>query len=214
LSNRRSVKTPKIRRGEGRPEARVVVIPVSDVDRAKRFYESLGWRLDAISPRERLALVADEPSRSPCSSISAGITRRTGSVGTVPRVSDIEAAARAHARGNVSEVFHFDRVLADPRGRDPNTILRPYATFSDPDGNSWMLPGGSRRGPGRGFSSMDVATLTQLCRAEKHHGDYESTAPSTTGRIGTPPTSSRAQQGRTPEEAAKDGAVHMQQIRR
>jgi catechol 2,3-dioxygenase-like lactoylglutathione lyase family enzyme len=170
----------------------VVVIPVSDVDRAKRFYESLGWRLDAdFNNGEDWRLVQMTPPGSPCSVMfGKGFTTAVpGSVqGTFLVVDDVEAA-RAELIGhgvNVSEVFHFDGMLLratgmkgrvpgpDPEGRS----YFSFASFNDPDGNGWLLQQVKARLPGRGFSSVDVATMTELLReAEARHGEYEPTAP-------------------------------------
>jgi catechol 2,3-dioxygenase-like lactoylglutathione lyase family enzyme len=170
----------------------VVVIPVSDVDRAKRFYQSLGWRLDAdFSNGQDWHLVQMTPPGSPCSVMfGQGFTAAApGSVqGTFLVVDDVEAA-RAELVGHgvdVSEVFHFDGNLlrvAGTKGRvpGPDPEGRSYfsfASFNDPDGNSWLLQQVKARLPGRGLSSVDVPTLTELLReTEKHHGEYEPTAP-------------------------------------
>ena len=161
----------------------VVVIPVSDVDRAKRFYESLGWRLDAdLALGPGLRVVQLTPPGSDCSiHFGAGVTKAApGSAqGMILVVSDMESA-RAELAGHgvdVSEPFHFGPggpvPGPDPEGRSYFT----RASFSDPDGNSWVLQEIKQRLPGRGFSS-DVATLTVLLKeAEEHHGPYEAKAP-------------------------------------
>ncbi len=185
----------------------VVVIPVSDVDRAKRFYESLGWRLDAdFENGDDWRLVQMTPPGSLCSVMfGRGFTSAApGSVqGTFLVVDDL-AAARATLAGlgvDVSEVFHFDRSLlrvAGTKGRvpGPDPEGRSYfsfASFSDPDGNSWLLQQVTARLPGRGGLSLDVATLTELLReTEKRHGEYEPTAPKHHWSDGTPDTSLRA----------------------
>ena len=165
----------------------VVVIPVSDVGRAKRFYESLGWRLDAdFSNGQDWHLVQMTPPGSPCSVMfGEGFTTAVpGSLqGTFLVVDDVEAA-RAELVGHgvdVSEVFHFDGNLlrvAGTKGRvpGPDPEGRSYfsfASFNDPDGNSWLLQQVKMRLPGRGLSSVDIPTLTELLQeAEKHHGEY------------------------------------------
>jgi hypothetical protein len=117
----------------------------------------------------------------------------------------------------VSEVFHFDGGLhvvgtegrvpgADPEGRS----YRTYGSFSDPDGNGWLLQEIKARLPGRGFS-LDVATLTELLRdAETHHGQYEPTAPKHHWSGWYAAYIVARQRGRTPDEAAKDSALHME----
>ena len=207
----------------------VVVIPVSDVDRAKRFYESLGWRLDAdFAAGEDWHLVQMTPPGSPCSVMfGKGFTTAVpGSVqGTFLVVDDVKAArAELVAHGaNVSELFHFDRNLlrvAGTKGRlpgpDPESgSYFSFASFSDPDGNSWLLQEVKTRLPGRGLSSFDVARLTELLReTEEHHGEYEATAPKHHWSDWYAAYIVARERGRTPEEAAKDGAVHMEKIRR
>ena len=207
----------------------VVVIPVSDVDRAKRFYESLGWRLDAdFSNGQDWHLVQMTPPGSPCSVMfGKGFTTAVpGSVqGTFLVVDDVEAA-RAELVGHgvdVSEVFHFDGNLlrvAGTKGRvpGPDPDGRSYfsfASFSDPDGNSWLLQQVKTRLPGRGLSSLDVPTLTELLQeTEKHHGEYEATAPKHHWSHWYAAYIVARERGRTPEEAAKDGALHMERTRR
>ena len=132
----------------------VVTVPVSDVDRAKDFYVSLGWRLDAdIAAGDNFRVVQVTPPQSACSvSFGKGVT--TGEPGSVHRlilaVDDIDAARAAlvDRRVEVSEVFH----LAGGRvpGRDPqNRSYQTYAAFSDPDGNEWLLQEITSRLPGR-----------------------------------------------------------------
>jgi len=132
----------------------VVTLPVSDVDRAKSFYQSLGWRLDADIVRgDAFRVVQLTPPHSSCSvAFGKGVT--TGEPGSVQRlilvVSDIdEARADLVSRGiDVSEVFHLagGRVPGpDPEGRSYQT----YASFSDPDGNAWLLQQITARLPGR-----------------------------------------------------------------
>jgi catechol 2,3-dioxygenase-like lactoylglutathione lyase family enzyme len=132
----------------------VVTVPVSDVDRAKDFYLSLGWRLDAdIAVGDNFRVVQVTPTHSACSvAFGKGVT--TGEPGSVRRlilaVDDIDDA-RAALIGcgvEVSEVFH----LAGGRvpGRDPqNRSYQTYASFTDPDGNEWLLQEIKSRLPGR-----------------------------------------------------------------
>jgi catechol 2,3-dioxygenase-like lactoylglutathione lyase family enzyme len=205
----------------------VVVLPVSDVDRAKRFYESLGWRLDAdFTNGEDWRLVQMTPPGSP-SSVMFGkgfTTDVPGSVqGTFLVVDDVEAA-RAELIGhgvNVSEVFHFDGSLlraAGTKGRvpGPDPEGRSYfsfASFSDPDGNGWLLQQVKARLPGRGLST-DVATLTELLReAEKRHGEYEPTAPKHHWSGWYAAYIVAQERGRTPAEAVKDATLNVEGAR-
>ena len=135
----------------------VVVIPVSDVDRAKRFYRELGWRLDAdFTNGADWRVVQITPPGSPCSiHFGKGVTAAVpGSIKNLYLVvSDIEAA-RAALIGrdvDVSEAFHYAGIRG-PRvpGPDPEGgSYRTYASFSDPDGNGWLLQEIKTRLPGR-----------------------------------------------------------------
>ena len=200
----------------------VVVLPVSDVDRAKRFYGSLGWRLDAdFTNGTDWRVVQMTPPGSPCS-IHFGKGLTTAAPGSFRNlylvVSDLEAARRDLIGGdaNVSEAFHFDAFGGPPApGPAPDgASYRTFATFSDPDGNSWLLQEIRTRLPGRGESSADVATLTGLLReAEEHHGKYEPTAPKHHWSGWYAAYIVARQRGRTPEEAAKDAGLHMEGAR-
>ncbi len=206
-----------------------VVIGVSDVDRAKAFYASLGWRLDAdFSFDNGFRVVQFTPPGSGCSvQFGTNITSAVpGSAhGLYLIVSDIELARdELVARGaEISEVFHagtpgaqFRRDGTSGRVSGPapdHASYGSFATFSDPDGNSWLLQEIKTRLPGRGFS-MDVATLTELLReAEEHHGQYEPTAPKHhwSGWYGAYIVA--RQQGRTSEAAAKEAAQQMEGAR-
>lgn len=193
----------------------VVVIPVSDVDRAKRFYEGLEWRLDAdFTNGDTWRVVQFTPPGSPCSiHFGKGITPATpGSFQNLYLVvSDIEAArAELISRSaEVSEPFHFAALGGPPApGREPNgRSYGTFATFRDPDGNSYLLQEIKTRLPGRGVSNLDVPNLTELLReAEQHHGQYEPTAPKHHWSGFYAAYVVARGQGKTPEEAAKEGA--------
>lgn len=201
----------------------VLAIPVVDVDRAKRFYQSLGWRLDAdFVAGDDWRVVQFTPPGSPCSIMfGKGITTAApGSTqGMFLIVSDI-AAARVDLVGrgvDVSDVFHFDGGLhvvgkqGRVAGADPEGLsYRSYLSFSDPDGNGWLLQEIKTRLPGRGFSS-DVATLTELLReAEKHHGEYEATAAKHHWSGYYAAYIVARERGKTPEDAAQDGARYIE----
>jgi catechol 2,3-dioxygenase-like lactoylglutathione lyase family enzyme len=205
----------------------VVVIPVSDVDRAKRFYEGLGWRPDAdFASGDDWRLVQMTPPGSPCSVMfGKGFTPAApGSVqGTFLVVDNLEAArAQLIGRGvDVSEVFHFDgmllraggttgRVLGpDPEGRS----YFSFASFSDPDGNGWLLQEVTTRLAGRGLSS-DVVTLTELLReTEGRHGGYEPTAPKHHWSEWYAAYIVARERGRTPDDAATDAALNVERSR-
>jgi catechol 2,3-dioxygenase-like lactoylglutathione lyase family enzyme len=198
----------------------VVPLPVADVDRAKRFYEGLGWRLDAdFASGDEWRVVQLTPPGSPCSvSFGKGYTTAVpGSAqGTFLVVGDIEAARRelvAHGV-DVSDVFHFDGNLlhvTGTKGRLPGPDPKgssyfSFASFSDPDGNSWLLQEVKTRFPGRGLSS-DIATVTELLReAEERHGEYERTAPKHHWSEWYGGYIVARQRGKTPDEATADAA--------
>jgi catechol 2,3-dioxygenase-like lactoylglutathione lyase family enzyme len=141
----------------------VVVVPVSDVDRAKAFYEDLGWRLDADFPlADGYRVVQLTPPGSECSIIiGEGITAAVpGSFeGLQLTVYDIDTArAELIDRGvEVSEPFHditgaFHHAGTEGRvpGADPaRADYGSFASFSDPDGNGWLLQEVKQRAPGR-----------------------------------------------------------------
>jgi catechol 2,3-dioxygenase-like lactoylglutathione lyase family enzyme len=141
----------------------VVVLPVADVDRAKSFYQMLGWRLDAdFLIQEGFRVVQFTPPGSGASIfIGQGLTSvAPGSVqGLVLVVDDIEAArAELVSRGvEVSEVFHglgglFQQARPEGQlpGPDPKReSYKSFASFTDPDGNGWTLQEIRQRLPGR-----------------------------------------------------------------
>jgi catechol 2,3-dioxygenase-like lactoylglutathione lyase family enzyme len=205
----------------------VIILPVSDVDRAKRFYEGLGWRMDGdFTDGKGWRVVQMTPPGSPCSVLfGAGFTAAVpGTVqGNFLVVDDVDAArADLRRRGaEVSDVFHFEGVLqvidakGRAAGRDPqDRSYFSWASFSDPDGNSWLLQEIKTRLPGRGLSNFDVPTLTALLReTEEHHGPYEATAAKHHWADWYAAYMVARQQGKTPDEAAKEGALHMESLR-
>jgi catechol 2,3-dioxygenase-like lactoylglutathione lyase family enzyme len=170
-----------------------VVIPVSDVDRAKEFYARLGWRLDADFAFDNgVKIVQFTPPGSPAS-IQFGTKMTSAAPGSAENmyliVSDVEAARdQLVARGaEVSEVFHAGSPGAQfqPSGAGHLTGPAPdrqsygsFATFSDPDGNRWLLQEITNRLPGRVDASettfpspSDLAEAMR--RAETAHGEHE-----------------------------------------
>jgi len=159
----------------------VVTIPVSDVDRATKFYVGLGWRQDVTPPGS--GVVQFTPPGSECS-VQFGTNRTSAAPGSAQNqfliVSDILAARDDLVRRGVevSEVFHLGR---DGRVSGPDPEHRSYgsfATFSDPDGNRWLLQEITTRLPGRVDatattfgSTSDLASA--LRRAEGAHGKHE-----------------------------------------
>ena len=135
----------------------VDIIPVSDVDRAKQFYESLGWRLDADdSPLESLRIVQFTPPGSGHVSVTFGEGLTSAAPGSALAgliVSDIEAAHDALVdRGiDVSDVWHGPPFPVEARqpGRDPErTSYGSFCSFNDPDGNAWLVQEVTTRRPG------------------------------------------------------------------
>jgi predicted enzyme related to lactoylglutathione lyase len=202
-----------------------IVIPVTDIDRAKKFYQSLGWRLDADFAFDNgFRVVQFTPPGSGCSvQFGARITSAAaGSAqGLYLAVSDIEAARRTLTSlgVKVSPVFHAGTPGAQfqPDGSG-GRIAGPapdhasygsFATFDDPDGNGWLLQEVTIRRPGRGLST-DVATLTLLLReAEEHHGEYEPTAPKHHWSDFYAAYIVARQNGKTPAEAVEDGKLNV-----
>jgi catechol 2,3-dioxygenase-like lactoylglutathione lyase family enzyme len=175
----------------------IVVIPVSDVDRAKRFYAGLGWREDAdFADGNDFRVIQFTPPGSGCSVIfGRNVTPATpGSAqGLYLIVPDIEAAcAELRTRGaDVSETFHgVDNVYTGPdapylfgrirvAGPDPERrSYRSFASFSDPDGNGWLLQEITARLPGRiDSAATSFASASDLAdafrRAAVAHGEHE-----------------------------------------
>jgi catechol 2,3-dioxygenase-like lactoylglutathione lyase family enzyme len=174
----------------------IVVVPVSDVDRAKAFYASLGWRLDAdFASGDDYRVIQFTPPGSGCSVIfGKNVTAaKPGSAqGLYLIVSDVEAARKELlGRGvKVSEIFHSgDGVFAGPdepylfgrrriSGQDPERrSYRSFASFSDPDGNGWLFQEITARLPGRVDADTSFASPADLSaalqRAAAAHGEHE-----------------------------------------
>ena len=159
----------------------VIVIPVSDVDRAEKFYQKLGWRQDVTPPGS--GVFQFTPHGSACS-IQFGKTLTSAAPGSVQRtyliVSDIEAAREAIMGSGieVSEIFHLG-ANGPISGPDPERgTYRSLASFGDPDGNTWLLQEITTRLPGRidtGVTSFGSASdlASAMRRAEAAHGPHE-----------------------------------------
>jgi catechol 2,3-dioxygenase-like lactoylglutathione lyase family enzyme len=135
----------------------VVVLPVSDVDRAKRFYEQLGWRLDAdfVTGSEFRVVQFTPPGSEASIHFGKGVTTAPpGAIqGLYLAVHDIEAVRADFVRRGVavSEIFHRMPGTAPLPGPDPERrSYASFATFKDPDGNGWLLQELRQRLPGRG----------------------------------------------------------------
>ncbi len=167
----------------------VQIIPVSDVDRSKQFYERLGWRLDGdAAPLDGLRIVQFTPPGS-----AASVTFGTGLTAAAPGsaeagliVSDIEAARdEITGRGiDASEIWHGPPFPVEARqpGPDPErTSYGSFCSFADPDGNTWLVQEVTTRLPGRidAASTAFVSTADlagALRRAEAAHTEHEKRA--------------------------------------
>lgn len=192
--SRTATETPKTRTVDMKLE--IVVIPVSDVDRAKRFYGDLGWRLDAdFAAGDDFRVIQFTPPGSGCSVIFGNnvTAAAPGSAqGLYLIVSDIEAARNELLRRGVEvgEVFHgagdvhagsdepylFGRIRVG--GPDPDHgSYRSFASFKDPDGNGWLFQEITARLPGRVEGETTFSSSSELAaallRAAMAHGEHE-----------------------------------------
>jgi catechol 2,3-dioxygenase-like lactoylglutathione lyase family enzyme len=209
----------------------VVVLSVSDVDRAKAFYGKLGWRLDIDIVAGDFRGVQVTPHNSEASIIfGKGITSaKPGSLDNlVLAVDDVDAARNdLLARGvKVSEVFHyaagpFNNAVENPRvaGRDPQgRSYFSFASFEDPDGNGWLLQEIQTRLPGREWKSTraqdtDVATLAELLHeTSEHHDHFEKTHAEHHWWDWYAPYLSARQNGSSPEEATAAADRRMEEV--
>jgi catechol 2,3-dioxygenase-like lactoylglutathione lyase family enzyme len=161
----------------------VIVIPVSDVDRAKEFYGRLGWRLDAdFASGEDFRVIQFTPPGSTCS-VQFGKNLTSAAPGSAKGyliVSDIEAARNALVAAGI-EVGEFFHIGPDGGGSGLDPERRSYrsrASFSDPDGNGWLFQEVTTRLPGRvdpGATSFGSASDLEsaLRRAAVAHGEHE-----------------------------------------
>jgi catechol 2,3-dioxygenase-like lactoylglutathione lyase family enzyme len=209
----------------------VVIVPVSDIDRAKAFYEKLGFRLDIdYIANEKFRALQFTPPQSDASIIfGQGVTSgKSGPVELVLAVEDVVTAREElKARGvNVSEVFHyaggpFNNAEENPRvaGREPSgRSYFSFASFEDPDGNRWQMQEIKERLPGREWKSapgqaMDIATLAELLRETgEHHHHYEITHAEHHWWDWYAPYLSARQNGSSPEEATAAADRYMDEV--
>jgi catechol 2,3-dioxygenase-like lactoylglutathione lyase family enzyme len=208
----------------------VVIVPVSDVDRAKAFYEKLGFRLDIDIMNENFRGIQFTPPRSGTSIIfGKGVTSAApGSADLVLAVDNVDAAREELiARGvNVSHVFHyaggpFNNAIENARvsGRDPQgRSYFSFASFEDPDGNRWLLQEITTRLPGREWEStrpeaINVATLAELLHeTEQHHGEYEKTHAKHNWWDWYAPYLNARESGSSPAEAAAAANRYMDEV--
>jgi len=221
----------ELEKGQIDMKLEVVLLGVSDVDRAKAFYENLGWRLDIDIAAGDFRGVQMTPHNSEASIIfGKGITSaKPGSAHSlVLAVDDLDAARHdLIARGiDVSEVFHyaggpFNNSVENPRvgGRDPDgRSYFSFASFDDPDGNGWLLQEITTRLPGREWKSTrvraeDVATLAELLHETGlHHHHYEQTHAEHHWWDWYAPYLSARQNGSSPEQAAAAADRYMDEV--
>jgi len=213
----------------------VLVVPVSDVDRAKAFYEKLGFRLDIdyVANADYRIMQFTPPGSEASIIFGKGITSaRPGSIDRlVLAVCDIDAArSELFSHGvEVSEVFHdaggglgggfYAGAEARVPGPDPQRrSYGSYASFTDPDGNAWLLQEIKERLPGREWKlararAKDVATLAELLReTAEHHDHYEKTHAAHHWWDWYAPYLSARQNDSSPEEAAAAAYRYMEEV--
>ena len=203
----------------------VVLLGVSDVDRAKSFYENLGWRLDIDIANGDFRGVQVTPHNSQASIIFGKGTNlgKAGAANLILAVHDIDAARNdLVARGvDVSEVFHyaagpFNDTVENPRvgGRDPEgRSYFSFASFADPDGNSWLLQEITARLPGREWETIDVANIAELLHeTAEHHDHYEKTHGKHNWWDWYAPYFSARQNGSSSEEATAAANSYMEKF--
>ena len=227
--------TAAISKTEATPNAKpvdmkleVVLLGVSDVDRAKAFYENLGWRVDLDLAVGDFRGVQITPHNSNTSIIfGKGAIQPKSAVNLLLAVSDIDVAREdLIARGvDVSEIFHFaagpfNTTVENPRvpGRDPEgRSYFTFASFEDPDGNSWLVQEIAMRAPGREWKSearpSDVTTLAELLHeTAEHHDHFEKTHAQHNWWDWYAPYFSARQNGSSPEEATAAADRHMEEV--
>jgi len=208
----------------------VIIVPVSDADRAKAFYEKLGFRLDIDIVNENFRGIQFTPPRSEASIIfGKGVTSaRPGSAELVLAVDNVDAAREdLIARGvKVSDVFHyaggpFNNTIENPRvsGRDPEgRSYFSFASFEDPDGNRWLLQEITTRLPGREWETaragtLDIGMLAELLHeAEQRHGNYEKRHAKHNWWDWYAPYLSARQNGSSPAEAVTAADRYMDEV--
>ena len=200
----------------------VTLLAVADVDRAKAFYERLGWRLDADFPLgEHDRIVQFTPPGSPASvQFGKGLTSMApgSSEGLYLIVDDVEAArADLLAHGApVSEIWHGRGLGTEGMepGPDPeHASYSSFASFSDPDGNRWLLQEIGERLPGR-VGLGDSAALAELLRETSiRHGEFEAVAPPHDWWDWYAAYMDARERGIAPDEAAEAAGRYMAEVK-
>ena len=199
----------------------VTTLPVTDVDRAKAFYERLGWRLDIdFEPAPGTRTVQFTPPRSHASIQfghgGTGSETAGSQHGLFLVVDDIEVAREDLVRRgvDVSEIWHIEPGQGRVPGPDPQR--RSYfsrASFADPDGNTWVLQEITERLPGR-LEMRESGALAQLLfETAKRHGAFEAVAPPHDWWDWYGAYMDARQQGSLPEEAAKVAGRYMAEVK-
>ena len=200
----------------------VVILPVSNAERTKQFFASLGWREDAdfVFTEDFRVLQFTPPGSEASLIFGTGVTTDPGTaVGSLLlAVDDIEAArAELIERGvDVSEVFHGVPFAADGSRREPGPdperkSYSSFASFSDPDGNEFLLQEVTSRLPGR-VDETPVATLAELLlETALHHDRFEKAAPAHNWWDWYAPYLDARQHGSTPEQATAAADRYMEE---
>ena len=201
----------------------VVVLPVADADRSKAFYQGLGWRQDAdIKVSENYRVVQFTAPQSPTSiQFGTGITMTPpGSVRDMMLiVTDVEAARSAliSQGAEVSEIWHgpgLDSIEHRVPGPDPQRqSYASFATFADPDGNSFLLQEITQRLPGRVWPAGTGALADLLHETADHHGAFEAVAPPHDWWDWYAAYMNARQGGSTPEQAATAAGRYMADVK-
>ena len=200
----------------------VTILPVSDAERSKQFYASLGWREDAdfVLSEDHRVLQFTPPGSQASIIFGDGVTDAVpgSAAGLLLAVDDVDAArAELIERGaDVSEVFHGVPFTEGGKGRVPGPdperkTYSTYASFSDPDGNEWLLQEVTSRLPGR-VTGSDVAELAELLlETGLHHGRFEEVAPEHNWWDWYAAYLDARRQGSTPEQADAAADLYMKE---
>jgi catechol 2,3-dioxygenase-like lactoylglutathione lyase family enzyme len=197
----------------------VTTLPVTDVDRAKAFYERLGWRLDIdFKPTPDTRAVQLTPPGSQASiQFGEGTGYTAGPLQGLFLVVDDIVAAREDLIGRgveVSQIWHIEPGKGRAPGLDPER--RSYfsrASFADPDGNTWILQEITERLPGR-VEKHDSGALAQLLfETAKRHGEFEAVAPPHDWWDWYGAYMDAREQGSLPEEAARVAGRYMAEVK-
>jgi catechol 2,3-dioxygenase-like lactoylglutathione lyase family enzyme len=217
VNSNTEMEKPDVETGPSRFE--VTTLPVADVDRAKAFYESLGWRLDIdFKPTPDTRGVQFTPPGSQASiQFGQGATTMSEPLqGLFLVVEDIEATRTdLISRGvEVSEIWHIEPGTGRVPGLDPQR--RSYfsrASFADPDGNTWVLQEITERLPGR-VEVPDSGELAQLLlETSKRHGEFEAVAPSHDWWDWYAAYMAARQSGSSPDEASAAAGRYMADVK-